>query len=188
MSETSERFRTVADAFTDRIAAVPSDRWDRPAPCEDWVARDIIEHVLGSMGGFLERFDLALPAGPDPATDPLGAWTSARGAIEAALADPQIASRTFDSPMGTMSFEQLVGAFGVGDVLIHTWDLARAVGLDEQLDADEVRRIFQTMEANDEMMRQGTAFGPKVPVADDADEQTRLIAFTGRNPDWQPPA
>jgi hypothetical protein len=34
---------------------------------------------------------------------------------------------------------------------------------------------------NDEHMR-GTAFGPKVEVPDDADEQTKLIAFTGRTP------
>jgi uncharacterized protein (TIGR03086 family) len=186
MPTTSERFRSVAEGFTERIAAVPTDRWDRPAPCEGWVARDVVEHVLGALGGFLGRFDVELPAGPDPALDPLGAWTSARDAVQAALDDPAIAARTFDSPMGTMSFEDMVGSFGVGDVLVHTWDLARATGLDEQLDAAEVHRLFDTMAPRDEMMRQGTAFGPKVPVADDADEQTQLIAFTGRNPNWQP--
>jgi len=67
-------------------------------------------------------------------------------------------------------------------VLIHTWDLARAVGLDERLDQDEVRRLFESMEPNDELMRQGTAFGPRVEVPDDADEQTKLLAFTGRRP------
>jgi hypothetical protein len=30
-------------------------------------------------------------------------------------------------------------------------------------------------------MRQGTAFGPKVSCPDDADEQTKLLAFTGRH-------
>ncbi|HJR24764.1 MAG TPA: hypothetical protein VJ804_04775 [Acidimicrobiales bacterium] len=56
------------------------------------------------------------------------------------------------------------------------------MGLDESLDPDEVHRLLQTMEPNDEMMRQGTAFGPKVEVPYDADEQTRLIGFTGRTP------
>jgi hypothetical protein len=37
------------------------------------------------------------------------------------------------------------------------------------------------MEPNDAAMRQGTAFGPRVPCADDADEQTKLLAFTGRH-------
>jgi hypothetical protein len=31
-------------------------------------------------------------------------------------------------------------------------------------------------------MMRGSAFGPKVDVPDGADEQTQLIAFTGRTP------
>jgi hypothetical protein len=58
----------------------------------------------------------------------------------------------------------------------------RATGLDEALDADEVHRAMVAMEPNDELLRSGTAFGPRVEVSDDADEQTRLIAFTGRRP------
>jgi hypothetical protein len=34
----------------------------------------------------------------------------------------------------------------------------------------------------DEVLRQSGHFGPKVDVPDDADELTRLIAFTGRRP------
>ena len=80
-----------------------------------------------------------------------------------------------------MTLEATVGMFGIGDVLVHTWDLARATGLDERLDADEVHRLLVVMEPNDAVMRQGTAFGPKVPCPDDADEQTKLLAFTGRH-------
>ncbi len=82
--------------------------------------------------------------------------------------------------MGTSTLERFIGLFGVGDVLVHTWDLARATGLDERLDPDEVHRLLAAMEPNDEMMRQGTAFGPKVAVGPDADEQTQLLAFSGR--------
>ncbi len=65
---------------------------------------------------------------------------------------------------------------------MHTWDLARATGLDERLDPDEVHALFVTMEPMDEMLRQSGQFGARVPVPDDADEQTKLIAFTGRQP------
>jgi uncharacterized protein (TIGR03086 family) len=80
-----------------------------------------------------------------------------------------------------MTFEETVGMFGVGDLLIHTWDLARATDQDDTLDGEEVRLMFARMLPNDERMR-GSAFGPKVPVPDDADDQTKLIAFTGRTP------
>ena len=43
--------------------------------------------------------------------------------------------------------------FCTGDILVHTWDLARATGLDETLDADEVHRMFVGMEPMDEMLR-----------------------------------
>jgi uncharacterized protein (TIGR03086 family) len=131
---------------------------------------------------FLGRGGVDLSEGPSPEDDPAAAWAHTRDQVLAALEDPDVAARSFDTGMGEMTVEELIGRFGVGDVLVHTWDLARAVGLDESLDPAEVHRLFETMEPNDEMMRQGTAFGPKVEVPADADEQTRLIAFTGRTP------
>ena len=182
MSDVSDRFRKVAEGFTARAEAVPPDRWDAPAPCEGWVARDIVRH-LGETGQFfLGRVGLEVAPGPSADEDPVGAWRATRDAIQAALDDPEVAGRPFESPMGASTLEKTIGQFGVGDVLVHTWDLARATGLDERLDPDEVRRLFEVMEPNDEMMRQGTAFGPRVEVPADADEQTRLIAFTGRRP------
>jgi uncharacterized protein (TIGR03086 family) len=77
---------------------------------------------------------------------------------------------------------QAIDQFGTNDILVHTWDLARATGLDETLDATEVGRMLAGMEPYDEAMRQSGHYGPRVEVPDDADEQTRLIAFTGRRP------
>ncbi len=182
MTETADRYRAVAATFTERVAAVPPDAWGNTAPCEGWVARDVIEHVVGASGHFLAGAGVELPAGPSVGEDPLGAWSSARDAVQAALLDPAVAGHVHESPMGPLTFEQMVGFFGVGDILIHTWDLSRATGLDETLDPTEVSILFERMQPMDEMMRKGDAFGPKVEVPNDADEQTRLIAFTGRTP------
>jgi hypothetical protein len=38
------------------------------------------------------------------------------------------------------------------------------------------------MEGMDEVLRASGHYGPRVDVPPDADEQTRLIAFTGRRP------
>ena len=180
MSETSDRYRKVAADFTERAVAVPDEGWDRPSPCEGWVARDVVGHVVEAAQRFLGRVDVTLPPGPSAKDDPVGAWMAARDGVLAALDDPATASREYESAMGPTTLEKTIGMFGVGDVLVHTWDLARATGLDERLDPDEVHRLFAVMEPNDELMRQGTAFGPRVPVDPDADEQTRLLAFTGR--------
>jgi uncharacterized protein (TIGR03086 family) len=181
MSEISERYRHVAEEFSARARAVPEDGWGRQSPCEKWTARDVVTHVVAASGMFVGRVGVELPEGPSTEDDPVAAWETARAGVQAALEDPSVATREYDGGMGRMTLEASVGMFGIGDVLVHTWDLARATGLDEHLDPDEVHRLFVVMEPNDAAMRQGTAFGPRVPCADDADEQTRLLAFTGRH-------
>jgi uncharacterized protein (TIGR03086 family) len=163
VSEISDRYRTVAAGFTERARAVPSGGWDRQSPCEGWVARDIVRHLVAWMPGY---FRLDMTGAPSVDDDPLGAWL----ALDEAL---QAAAETVDP----ITLE----AFGIGDVLVHTWDLARSCGLDDALDADEVHRLLQSAVALDEVARSGH-FGPRVEVPDDADEQTRLIALTGRHP------
>lgn len=183
MSVIAERYRKVAGQFTQRAKSVPAGAWESPAPCEGWVARDVVRHLVDWMPGlFLGRVGLALPAAPSVDDDPASAWEVFSDAIQAALDDPEVAARELDMGGGRYSLEQAIDTFCIGDVLVHTWDLSRATGLDETLDADEVHRLAEAMEPMEEPMRQSGHFGPPVDVPADADEQTRLIAFTGRRP------
>jgi len=109
-----------------------------------------------------------------------------RDAIQAGLDDPEVATLERDSPGGQKTFEDAIAMFCLADILIHTWDLARATGLDETLDADEVHRFAADMESMDpsmdERMRSSGHYGPRVDVPADSGEQTRLLAFMGRTP------
>jgi uncharacterized protein (TIGR03086 family) len=180
VSELADHYRSVAADFSRVVDAVPADAWDRPAPCEGWVARDVVRHLVEWVPGFFgERWGIAVDA-PSVDADPAGAWHALDAAVRAALdAD---ASTVADTPFGPQSLEQAIGMIVTGDVLVHTWDLARATGGDERLDPDAVHRLFEGMEAMDESMRASGHFGPRVEVPADADEQTRLLAFTGRRP------
>lgn len=183
MSEIAERWRRVAAEFTRRAEAVPDAAWDNPAPCEGWVARDVVRHLVEWMPPmFFANVDIEPPMGPSVDEDPAGAWAALNDAIQAALDDPEVAAREFDMQVGRFTFEAAVDTFGTGDILIHTWDLARATGLDETLDPDEVHRMFQAMEPMDDVLRLSGQFGAKVDMPEDADEQTKLIAFSGRQP------
>jgi len=184
VTEISDRYRTVGRGMTRAVEAVPDEAWGNPAPCEGWVARDVIRHVVEWMPGFLNASSAAqIPRGPSVDEDPVGAWRILDDGIQAVLDDPQLASSEFDHPRaGRHSLEDAIAMFIMGDVLIHTWDVARATGVDETLDADEVHRMLAGIEPYDEMLRTSGQYGPRVPVPDDADEQTRLIAFVGRQP------
>jgi len=183
MSEIAERYRTVAAAFTARVEQVPPDAWERPAPCEGWMARDVVRHLTEWVPGF---FGDALPFDPERPTaddDPVAAWKAVDAVLQATLDDPEASARVIEHPVaGTHPLGDAIGTFVLGDVLVHTWDVARAAGLDESLDPDEVHRMLEGMLPLDEVLRQSGHYGPKVEVPADADEQTRLIAFTGRRP------
>jgi uncharacterized protein (TIGR03086 family) len=183
MSDIAERYRKVAAQFTARAEAVPEPAWGNPAPCEGWAARDIVRHMVEWMPGMvLGSVGIDDPEGPSVDVDPVGAWTALDHALQAALDDPEISSRDFDMRVGRYTVEQAIDTFCTGDIVIHTWDLARATGLDETLDRDEVHQMLVGMEPLDEVLRQSGQYGARVTVPDDADEQTRLIAFTGRQP------
>jgi uncharacterized protein (TIGR03086 family) len=179
----AQRYATVADGFDRTVRAVPADAWDRPAPCDGWVARDVVGHLVEWVPAFCTEY-ASLDLGPMPSVDedPVAAWSALDAGLRSMLADRAVATREFDSPMGRMTIEDGINTFCTGDVLVHTWDLARATGLDETLDAGEVHALFVSMEPADEALRSSGHFGPKVAVPDDADEQTKLIAFTGRRP------
>jgi uncharacterized protein (TIGR03086 family) len=182
MTEISERYRKVAAQFTQRVQSVPADSWDKPAPCDGWVARDVVRHLVEWVPGFFSGSDLRFPPAPSVDEDPAAAWQAVNDTLQSALDDPDMAAHEFEMRMGRVRVDTAIGQFCLGDVLVHTWDLARATGLDESLDPDEVHHMFKGMEPMDDMLRQSGQFGARVPVPDDADEQTKLIAFTGRRP------
>lgn len=152
------------------------------------MARDVVRHLvewLPGPGFLLGSFGVETGPIPPVETDAAPAWAAVRDAIQRALEDPELAMRVADcGPPGRLSLEAAVNMACTPDVLIHTWDLARATGLHEGLDPDEVRRQLAGIEAlpveTDDAMRSSGQYGPRVAVADDADEQTRLFAFMGR--------
>jgi uncharacterized protein (TIGR03086 family) len=180
MSEVAERYRRLSRGFTDRVEAVPSERWADPSPCEGWTARDVVRHMVETSELFLGMVGLELPSAPSVDDDPVAAWASARNAVQGTLDDPERASLSYEGRFGPTTFEQGVGRFVCADLVVHTWDLARATGLDERLDPDDVHELLVDMEPMDEIMRESGAFGPKLEPPEGADEQTRLLAFLGR--------
>ena len=183
MSEYLNRFTTIADAFSDRVNAVPDAAWGNPSPCEGWLARDVVRHLVEWVPGFFTTTaGLEFPTGPSVDDDPVGAWATLRATLKRHLSDRSVAEREFDAPMGRMTIEQAIDMIVTNDVFLHTWDLARATGLDETLDPVETQKMVEAMGPMDEMQRGSGQFGPRVEVPDDADAQTKLIAFIGRDP------
>jgi len=180
MSEVIERYQGLADQFGERVEATPDDKWTAEAPCEGWVARDVVAHVVGSLRNITAAVNggEAAPMGDDE--DPKEAWRTAYAEAKAALAEEGALDKQVPSPMGPMPLNMMLGRLLANDVLVHTWDLARAVGGDERLDQDAVAHAFEGLKPLDAMLRQPGVFGEKVEPPEGADLQTQFLCFLGR--------
>ncbi|WP_322769642.1 TIGR03086 family metal-binding protein [Frankia sp. Cr1] len=180
MSDTADRYRRLAGAFTETVAAVPADRWESPSPCEGWTARDVVRHVVDTHGMFLGLVGRELGDIASVDDDPLAAWRAARDAIQADLDDPARAGATFQGWRGPSTFAEAIDRFICFDQVVHRWDLARATGLDERMDPAEVRLAFELVPYFGDDLRRPDVCGPALQPPPGADEQTRLLAVLGR--------
>jgi len=114
-------------------------------------------------------------------SDLLATWRDTSAAMLGALRDRARASKVVVTPFGEMPFEDLASRVACSDTLVHTWDLARAAGQDEQLDAGAVELAWEWMEPAGERLRASGDFGPAVEPPPHADVQTRLLCFLGRD-------
>ena len=169
-----DQWRETAEAFDQRYQAV-GEQWEAATPCEGWCVKDLVEHAVATQqqiaGGVL---GVQLEEGAE--------WPALRDGINAALGDPSVLDGQMPEggPFGPMPKSMMFG-IGISDLLIHTWDLSRAIGADETLPAGPVTSSYmglQRMPA--EAIRAEGRFNAAIAVADDADEQTKLLSFAGR--------
>jgi uncharacterized protein (TIGR03086 family) len=178
----ADRYRRRADAFSEKVAAVPADRWDAPSPCEDWKAIDVVKHVAETPGLFFGFIDADFVPPPAVEDDPLASFQSTSRQLQAALDDPSVAQKEFDGFFGRTTFEQAVDRFISFDLVVHGWDLAQAAGLDDRMDPDDVAALQEAAPGFGEAARSPGVFGPELEAPADADDQAKLLAFLGRKP------
>lgn len=180
MTTVSDRYERLAGAFLAKIEAVPPDRWSAPSPCDGWTARDVVRHVVATQGFFEQLVGRDIGDLPSVDDDPAGAWRAASAVVLGDLRQPDRAAAEYDGLGGRSTFEAAVDRFLCMDLVVHAWDLARAAGLDERMDPDDVGQVQATAEGFGEGMRSPQAFGPAVEPPPGAGPQEHLLAFLGR--------
>ena len=141
-----ERFRRVAARFTDVVESVPAAAWSNPAPCEGWTARDVVRHLVEWVPSFFSRAGIDLPISVSVDDDPAKAWAQLRDALQAKLDDPEVAASEIDiEPVGRHTVAAAIEQFVTGDIVVHTWDLAKAAGVDATIDHEMAARMVPPM-------------------------------------------
>ncbi len=179
------RHRAHAATFTGFVDGTTD--WDAPAPVAGWAARDVVDHLVTWLPGFLAGDGVVLPAGPSAEDDPVAAWRHHADAVQAILDDPATEGRTFaNRHIGELPLADAIDRFYTTDVFMHSWDLARAGDQPVALDEAECAMLLEGMLPIDELLRSSGQYGPRVPVPDDAPAMDRLVGFIGRDPGWRP--
>jgi uncharacterized protein (TIGR03086 family) len=176
--EVIDRLTNLVGQFDARVQAAPADSWNNPAPCEGWTATDVVDHVAGAANRLTAGLTGTEPAAFDPA-DVLGSWAAARDGLLTTVVSADL-SQTVSGPFGPQPAEQVIGRLVCTDVLVHTWDLARAVGGDEHLDQDAVAQAYSGLKPMDAMIRMPGVFGPRIDAPEGSDLQTEFLSFLGR--------
>jgi uncharacterized protein (TIGR03086 family) len=166
------------------ISGVNADQFDRATPCRDWNVRQLLTHTLGvvaNMGhgalGEETRDIMEFPLSDDPGTqfktiaaDTLAAWRSLDLGVEVNVG------------AGPMPAAAAIG-INLVDTLTHSWDIARATGQDETIDADLAAATLAVGQGFiNEQIRSFAGIEAEVAVASDASPTERLVAFLGRQP------
>ena len=147
-------------------------KWDRRSPCDEWDARGVLEHVIGFHDVLVLR-----PLGLKPARpreDPQARWRLTYDSL----------TEAFESGGVTQLDAYRVIPNLTRDVLVHTWDLARAVGADDRLDPGWCELFHAELPEDLEPLGPPGMFGAPVALHGESDAQARLLARLGRDPSW----
>ncbi len=176
--------------FESRLDLVSDDQWNLATPCEEWTVRDLVAHLIGGakMSGLLLggaekdealRVLFALTIDGDAKT----AFRESSDAQAAAFEAPGAADAMCHHPSRDMPGSDFIW-LRIRDTVVHAWDLARAIGGDETLDADLVATIWSQVEPLAPLLGASGMFGTggSGNLADGAPLQLRLLDALGRRP------
>jgi uncharacterized protein (TIGR03086 family) len=185
-----EQHLAVCRRFGESVRAA-NGRWDRRSPCDAWDARGVLEHVIGFHDVLLLR---PLGLKPDrPRDDPQTRWELTYGQLEKAfepgrcLFDKIVDIPELQGNPATRLDARAMMPNLTRDVLVHAWDLARAVDADDRLDAGWCEQFYAALPKDPRALSISGMFDAPVAVGDQTDVQSKLLARLGRNPGWQPP-
>ena len=178
MTELLTMWREVADGFSQRVERIGPDDWSKPTCCPEWDVATLVEHAIGAQRMIPKALG-ATGAVDSTGDDLVLVWKTVREGADAAFGAPGAFDQNVKLPFGEMKAGDGL-AFPMSDLLVHTWDLSRAIGADDRLNPEACQKAMADLEPIDALLRGPGFYGPRLEPVVDADPQDRLLAFLGR--------
>jgi uncharacterized protein (TIGR03086 family) len=180
-----------AERMVELVGQVGPGQWSGPTPCAEWNVRTLVGHLVATrqayralLGGAsaADLIPFAGRQGEAAGSDPVARLRGAVRSVRAAFGEPGALERTVHHPVGDIAGSQLL-ALLVMDSVIHSWDLATAIGVDAGLDEQLVDGVYGFLEpraAGGGLYARGSFAAPTRPLPDGATPLERLIHLAGR--------
>jgi uncharacterized protein (TIGR03086 family) len=199
MSELLDQHRHVLTRSVEVVAQMRPGQLDVATPCAGWALSDLLAHMIGQHYGFAAAAAATAAAVPDVGefapraigADAVAEYTASVESVLAAFASPGVLDRTMYLPeiRGGMTFAAPAAiGFHLIDYVVHSWDVARSLGVPVAFDDEALTTALQIARAVPEESKSdtpGAAFAPGVDTRSDA-TLDRIVALLGRDPQWAP--
>jgi uncharacterized protein (TIGR03086 family) len=123
--------------------------------------------------------------------DPVAAYRAAAECVLAAFAVDGVLDREFPLPefkRGLMYPGPQAVSFHFVDYVVHSWDVARTLGLPVRFDSallEAALTVARAVPGGDARLEPGAAFAPEIAWSSGS-RLDQIVAILGRFPDWQP--
>jgi uncharacterized protein (TIGR03086 family) len=189
--DSMEALDASAERMLELVGQVRPEQWSEPTPCAEWDVRTLVGHLIATRQGYSALLDGASAAdllsfitrqGEAAGTDPVATLGNAVTSVRAGFAEPGALERTVHHTVGDIAGNQLLGLL-VMDSVIHSWDLATAIGVDAGLDeqlVDQVYGILAPRAEGGSLYARGSFTTPARPLPGGATPLERLLHIVGR--------
>ncbi|WP_246458983.1 TIGR03086 family metal-binding protein [Streptomyces himalayensis] len=183
------RHSEALDLFTERVRAVRSDQWDAPTPCTEWTVHDLVNHVTAEQLWVspLVVYGAAIEAVGDTfdgdmlGHEPVASWEHAADASRRAFHTHAALDRIVHLSYGDTRASNYCSQM-TADLVVHAWDLSRAIGADERLPVELVNFAVREITPYAAELEKSGLFAAPVEAPAGADVQTKLLCLLGRRP------
>ena len=189
-------FLSAQRSFGARVHAIGADQWHAPTPDSEWDVSALVEHLIDEnrwLPPLARSHDLdaagkiveAAKSTSDGA-DLTKQFDVASVASAEAVQEQDVLDRTASLSRGPTPMREYLGEM-IFDHLVHSWDLGAAIGYSgDPLPDDVVAAVYEMAKPMAPMLAGSGLFHDPVDVSDDAPTLDRLVALTGRDPNWKP--
>lgn len=188
-------FQNSVSKATTVVKQVRADHLLNSTPNSEWNVRDLLDHMIAIINNFSKTLhdnfvmseevtdtDIEDEIVDSDPSDISNRWQVAIDMADAAI-DESDTEEVILTEHGLISIDDYARQVGA-DLLVHAWDLGKSIGVPVHFDSLIAEAVYEDVKPN-RNEENACMYSKPLEVSKEADIQTRLLAFFGRDREWQ---